>query len=236
MLFVALLIMPNCIKAQQFQNLIVEAVDTSTGAASAETRISPVTFARRADGSWAVVRSTSDYPDRLRRDVLEIADFERMVFVHTEPLTYSFTTRRLCPSDVKDTIAAVQEFRGCNGAERISGLPHRMMLGYQVVEVIKEQSGYREVKWVAPALGCLALERTEEFNSGALNTHTVLSVRQEEPPPSLFQAPKNYTEHSPAEIHYLWSKFTPAIEYLPQNVLRLAESRYQLARYSSCGP
>jgi hypothetical protein len=183
-------------------------------------------FARRSDGSWST-SSDDTAEDGIRRKFLEYADFARMIFVHTEPVTESVMTRPLSAADFP--LEAAAAFKPCDGAEK-GDSPHLRKLGYDVVRITITEKYETQTKWVAPALDCYPLESHYEFTNGAHNESGATQVDEGEPSPALFEAPINYVERSPAEIQRVYAQRIAGGKFLPDTMLEMVERRYQAAR------
>jgi hypothetical protein len=181
------------------------------------------TFARRNDGSWSH-EYESQAEDGRRRTVLEFVDVERLVTVHSEPVTQSIMTRHLSLAALPSELEA--GFHACDGTELAADAEHKTKLGYDLVRVSSRDSSGAETKWVAPALDCYPIDMTATAPDGRRHTSMVTEVQLGPPSADRFIAPSGFAERSPTDIHQMYREKIPGAEHFPGRTLRLFQDRY----------
>ena len=140
----------------------------------------------RADGSRAyVLRAGTPLEMRV------IMNFAIGVRIEVRPASETISTIWLGPG------AQEREQRKRQACGRDPAALRWTILGY---EVVREERDNGSERWVAPALGCVALLATQRDREG--NAHSVWraeNIRIGEPDPGWFRVPEGYVEMSPTD-------------------------------------
>ena len=184
-------------------------------------------FARRGDGSWAH-SFPADPNDKKLDPVLEFVDVARRRSVHTEPITRSVMTRPLSITSLASEIAA--GFQSCDGTEKNPTAAHQTMLGFDAVQLISNDPDGKEVRWVAPALDCYALQTVDTATDGRRHTITARAVQLGEPSGERFLSPSTYAERPPAKIQELYAASHRGESFFSDRLLPNLQHRYESAQ------
>lgn len=189
--------------------------------------VSSSVLARRADGSWAhSYESLSE--DGVTRQVLEFLDVAKRRSVHSEPVTQSVTTWHIAVPELP--LEAGAGFKACDGSEKAEGLRQSRMLGYDVVEIDKQDGLDTEVTWVAPQLHCYPMQSEFRTGDGRRTTSSVNKVEEGDPSADLFKPPAGYAERTPTAIQALYSQKIPGAKPFSDSELPILEKRYGAAQ------
>ncbi len=219
---------PPSVHAYQAKPLVVRRTDKMYKEGSSRSDVSDQTFARRSDGSWSF-SYTGTAPDGSYEHTLEYFDLARTIYVHTESVTRSVMTRAIQAAEIPTYLEL--EFTPCGGLKAgYEGGPHSGILGYDTILVSRTDKEGRDLRWVAPALDCYPLRGVYRTTDGRHDDFEVSAVEEVEPPAVLFEVPSGYVERSPKEIEALYAEHIPGAQFLPKEILELAEGRYQAAR------
>ncbi len=103
------------------------------------------------------------------------------------------------------------------------------VLGYEVIRVnLHPRPDWQFSSWVAPALNCLEMRRSDSWTDGAHNEFAVTQFDPHEPPDALFDVPAGLTERSPAEAESEYAAKYPGKAYLGSRVASRLEERYRI--------
>ena len=210
-----------------FKPFVVHQSDQSFIKGKAVAPAADVVFARRQDGSWAHTYATSS-PRGEVGQALEFADVRGGRSVHTEPFTRSAATFHVDRSEFARK--AGYGFLMCDGTEQNAALSHFSMLGYDVAQILKSEGADKITRWVAPALNCYPLKEHIDFGSETITDIVATSIREGDPPDSMFEVPAGYVERSPSETQAVYMQRYPGVALFNDDALATIEKRYQAAR------
>lgn len=154
----------------------------------------------RLDGSYAEINRRQG-PDGKFYEVGSIYDVPTGTIISVDGLTESIIKEKMGTGDLA--------FRKSINHKCASGTEHQTLAGLDTVKMVSTlDAGDRsteETAWAAPDLDCFALSSTHVLSKPkgkpvAHNTTETQFVILGEPQPSLFVAPANYKERSPAEV------------------------------------
>lgn len=197
------------------------------------SEVNYVTLARKSDGSEASYTTVSSPDGRQTGQVAEIRHASSGMVVDLEPFTMSAGTEYFPPRNVLP--------KGCP-ADISKYARGPAILGYATVLVRETEeiqgtptspgAGVRATddRWLAPALGCLALRERYAWGSGPGNLTTAVSITRGEPPASLFRVPAGYVERSPAQTAALWEAKFPGHQFAPPATVAQWDRRYYARR------
>lgn len=188
-------------------------------------------YARRSDGSY--VRSfEARSPSGELGWVIEIHDLRKGTSVVTEPFTRRGTTVRYSERDMREWLETQPNCTTAGVPREATPLPAEpwsKLLGRDVKQIRQGSDADTTDLWVAPALDCYPLKKSEKFKSGSHNEFTVLSIEEGEPSASTFEIPSGYVESSPLEIEAAYVAKFPG-HVLFGKMVELINERYTKAR------
>lgn len=219
---------PPTVHGYQAKPFLVRRTDKMFEEGSNRSDVSDQTFARRGDGSWSFSH-TGRAADGSDEQALEYFDLVRMIYVHTEYVTRSVMTTAVNASEIPTYL--VVGFAPCGGLKAgYEAGSHSNILGYDTILVSETDKNGTDMRWVAPALDCYPLRSVYRTTDGRHNDFEASAVEEVEPPAVLFEVPSGYVERSPKEIEALYAEHIPGAQFVPKEILELAEKRYQAAR------
>jgi hypothetical protein len=187
-------------------------------------------IARRSDGS-VIDRFPTRSPGGEGGEIATITDLRRGIQVTTEPFTKSATTLYLSEAEVA-SLRAAQD--ACSDSDIRAAVTSSLsvrghVLGYEVIRVdLHPRPDWQVSSWVAPALNCLEMRRSDSWTDGAHNEFAVTQLDPREPPDALFDVPAGLTERSPAEAESEYAAKYPGKAYLGSRVAGRLEERYRI--------
>jgi hypothetical protein len=161
--------------------------------------------ARRSDGSW-MDSTTSELPSGgpgYMRTFWDIASKKKVI---VESATKSTMTYPLTVSEIRGVI---QQTEFCPPSVDSPAASHKQILGYDTVKVVEEEPSPHHGKrvttsWVAPKLGCYALQSSGVRSDGPHTETEVTRVVEGPPPAWMFEAPDGYVERAPSQLSAEW--------------------------------
>lgn len=195
------------------------------------------TIARRSDGSRMNedLMPASDSPNGQGTLLRQFWDVTGRRSVLLEPFTMSVMTQYLSDSEIANYLSSEH---GCSdlessesSAQSAAARSISTMLGHAVVQVEDSDAHIKATSWVAPDLDCYPLKRTLWFLDlqGEYQQTTVRDIVIGEPPDSMFDVGKDYTERSPSQVEAEYMTRFPGHELFGTQ-LSLVESQYEAHR------
>jgi len=98
----------------------------------------------------------------------------------------------------------------CPATVSATAAEREQILGYDVVKLTGEDrapNNGREITeaWVAAELNCYPLRKSESLSSGPHNEIEVTDLTEGQPPPPMFDVPRDYAERSPSQVSAEWA-------------------------------
>jgi hypothetical protein len=187
--------------------------------------------AYRGDGSYSI-RFTTQSPTGEAGWHVEILDVAASRSMFVEAFTKSVITFRLTEAEARRMAKIKMACQDPDVSEQLSqklSKPSRMR-GYDVRGISRKDSRVTIWSWVAPDLDCYAFAETQSFSNGSRNERWVEQIAVGDPPASLFQAPVDFTERSPAETEALFRAKYNGAPLFGDPALQRVEDRYRKGR------
>ena len=164
---------------------------------SAPTQVTTHLESRRRDGS--VVRTTTvASPSGEQGQVIEIINVAKRQKVRVEPFTGSKTTTAISAAEV---LLLNMSAEACKQNAASSDMQSTRMGRNVVLEIVNQPEIAASVSgWLAPELGCTALESTLALADGSHTDRIITSLDMNEPAAAIFEPPQGLVERTSAEV------------------------------------
>jgi hypothetical protein len=194
-------------------------------------------FVRATDGSWAFESDDQDPAllDQAERGWFRYTfDVKRRRYIDSLSFVQAAVVKPVV--DAQELKMLRGSYGTCDGLNdgSLKQLGRSTFLGLEVIDVEVEHDERSIIEeWVAPALQCFALKRTEVIDGNLRQRIQAVSVQLGEPDAGAFELPAGFARVSPLEMEDLYRARFPGRELFGSRIGRRLEEEYQRALSSA---